>query len=243
MLKRPAFRLLIIFSAASSLTALAPVLEADALSPASAPRSPRQLAGQQPFTHRALLSAKARAASSSNAARSTPTASAVRSLSSNADGVRGVDSAPPSKHVGLKHHGSASQTRSHRESDQQHRSPVSTASSAAGASHETAATSLQPQTSGALHKATAGADAALIAAHEAAEDHQDTMQVASNVTSRSALSDGSASKLIPLSTHECWWEGTPEEEANFEALTPNSHHTVCRYTNLLIWNQQVTTLY
>ena len=46
---------------------------------------------------------------------------------------------------------------------------------------------------------------------------------------------------FPLSTHKCWWEGTPEEEANFAALTPDSNHTVCRYTNLLIWNQQVGT--
>lgn len=244
MLKRPALCLLIIFSAAIGLTALAPVLAADALSPASPPHSARQLARQQHFTHRAVLSAKAKPAVSSHAARSTPAASAVRSSSSNADGVLGVNSAPPSRHVGLKHHSTASQARSNRESDQQHRSPVSMATSAAGAALEAAASSVQPHTpTASLHKSAGGADAALIAAHEAAEEHESSMQDASNVKSRPALSAGSISKSIPLSTHECWWEGTPEEEANFEALTPNSHHTVCRYTNLLIWNQQVRRLH
>lgn len=45
---------------------------------------------------------------------------------------------------------------------------------------------------------------------------------------------------FPLSTHECWWESTPNEEANFAALGPESNHTVCRFSNLLIWNQQVS---
>lgn len=50
----------------------------------------------------------------------------------------------------------------------------------------------------------------------------------------------SAFSKFPLSTHECWWEGTPEEEAD-SALKSNSNHTVCRYTNLLIWKQQVSS--
>ena len=46
--------------------------------------------------------------------------------------------------------------------------------------------------------------------------------------------------IFPPSTHECWWEGTPREEANFAALNSESNHTVCRYTNLLIWGQQAS---
>lgn len=243
MLRQSALCVLLILSAAGSLTASAPVLVADALSPASPQHSPRQLAQQQQFTHRGLLSAQLNPASPTHAARSTSAASAARSLSSNADGTLGIDNPPPSRHIGLKIHGSASHARSHREPDQQHSSPVAAPATPEKAGHETAATSLQPHpTAVPLQKTTAGAKAASIAAHDAAEEHQDSRLDASSVTSHAALSAGSVSQSIPLSTHECWWEGTPEEEANFEALTPSSHHTVCRYTNLLIWNQQVRSL-
>ncbi|KAK9844635.1 hypothetical protein WJX74_005042 [Apatococcus lobatus] len=65
------------------------------------------------------------------------------------------------------------------------------------------------------------------------------LDASGQVRGHPSLYGATSVQSIPLSKHECWWEGTPEEEAHFEALTPDSHHTVCRFTNLLIWNQQV----
>lgn len=44
------------------------------------------------------------------------------------------------------------------------------------------------------------------------------------------------------SSFECRWEGSEYEEAHPGLLTPQSNHTACRYSNLLLWNNQVRIL-
>lgn len=45
------------------------------------------------------------------------------------------------------------------------------------------------------------------------------------------------------SSVECRWEGSEHEEAHPGLLTPTSNHTACRYSNLLLWNNQVRLLF
>ena len=54
------------------------------------------------------------------------------------------------------------------------------------------------------------------------------------------LSNSAGREGFPLSTHECWWEGTLNEEEDSTALSPGSNHTVCTYTNLVLWHQQMS---
>ena len=236
--RQAALYLVLTVVAANSLTALAAEFAADALSPAGSHRTTRQLARSQLLTHRAALSSEAKPpvsarTSPSHEANSPSASSAFFSLSSPADKEHEVKDGPSSRHAGLSHQANSSHARSHREA---HHSPAD------AAGRKPPPTTLAPPTPpGFLPDTVDRADDHLQTAHEAAEEHQDSMlDVSGDVKSHPSLSGGPASSsAIPLSTHQCWWEGTPEEEAS-EALTAASQHTVCNFTNLLIWNQQVT---
>ena len=238
--------LLLTTAAVSRLTDVSAELSAGAQSLATPHRTTRHLSQLQSLTHRAVLSAEAVSAASSHTVQRPPASGALRSLSANADGARAVSHAVPSQHVGLTLRGNFSHARPRRRSHLTQRSPVSSSSTtAAGTGHEAKAVGLKLHTShGFLHEPSHRADDDLVAALKPAGNHHDSLVEASDRVGvhSSMVATQASSSAIPLSTHECWWEGTPEEEADFEALTPDSHHTVCRYTNLLIWEQQVGSL-
>ncbi|KAK9844717.1 hypothetical protein WJX74_005891 [Apatococcus lobatus] len=203
-------------SVASGLTALADKSSARP-APASPQHTARQLAQQNDVTHRTVLSAEAKSGPSSHAAQSLPASGAIPSLAFDASGDKEAETNDTSPR----------------------RDPALDPSSLNAARAESAAISIQAQNlNSSLQGSTTRADNLLGRPHEAAEEHSGSL-VKSNIRSHSLLSTASAGSSIPFSSHECWWEGTPEEEENFKDLTPASHHTVCNYTNLLIWNQQV----